>query len=312
MVSKVKTVIVTGGTGSVGKVLVPMLIERDFNVIIFTRSEKRESLHPNCTYVSWDPAVSGFDTESIQKADAIINLAGAGIADKRWTKKRKNEILQSRVDSAETIVKAIQKTDNKVQTIISASAVGYYGTDDTGRIFSEEDPPGDDFLAGVCTAWEQSIRPVDSLNKRLVILRTGIVLDSQSGMHKELSMPLKFRVAAIPGTGLQMMSWIHIDDLCRMYVYALENDRVAGTYNACAPAPVTLRKIITGMGEQRYGNRFLRLRIPPILLQLALGQMADDALLKGSIVSSDKILAASFSFNFPEINTALKNLHTSD
>lgn len=307
-----KTVIVTGGSGNIGSILVPMLIEHGYQVIIFTRNIRGKISTKGLSYARWSPDEGRYDGEAVSRADAIINLAGAGIADKRWTPSRMREIASSRVDSGATIVKALTETDNQVQTVINASGIGYYGPAGNDHLFTENDPAGEGFLADVCKAWEESVQEVAELGKRLVYIRTGVVLDADSGMHEELSVPLSFRVGIVPGSGKQMLSWIHLQDICSVYLFALENDQMFGAFNACAPHPVDMQKMIAAMGQQKWGNGFINLPIPAPLLRMGLGRMADEALLKGAAVSSSKLHSAGFRFRYPELREALSSLNPKD
>jgi uncharacterized protein (TIGR01777 family) len=174
------------------------------------------------------------------KQISSFTLAGAGIADKRWTKKRKKEIRDSRVKSSGLIVKSLSELPNNVKAVVSASAIGWYGADSVipnPKPFREDDPPDAGFLGETCREWEAGIEPVTGLGKRLVKLRTAIVMSNAGGALKEFKNPLRFGVAPILGNGRQVMSWIHIDDLVRLYIAAIENEKLEGVYNAAAPYP---------------------------------------------------------------------------
>jgi uncharacterized protein (TIGR01777 family) len=207
------TVLITGGTGMIGTVLTRMLTEKDYRVIILSRKVTRpETFH-------WDPETGSIDSEAIRQADYIVHLAGAGVADKRWSVKRKQTIVDSRTKSSALLVKALQEIPNKVQAVISMSATGWYGSDPSipnPRPFEETDPADTDFLGETCRLWEGSIAPVTALGKRLVIIRTGIVLSRKGGALTEFKKPARLGVAAILGSGRQMVPWVHVDDLCRI------------------------------------------------------------------------------------------------
>jgi len=200
-------------------------VSKGYKVIILTRSAKPSQ--GNISYAKWDINKSMIDKTAIEKSDHIIHLAGAGVADKRWTNKRKKEIIDSRVKSSELLIDALKEANNNVQSVVSASAIGWYGSDQKGKTFTESDPPNNDFLGETCRLWEQSIEPVKNLGKRLVILRTGIVLSNEGGAFVEFKKPMKAGVAGILGSGKQVISWIHIDDLCRMYIDAIENNNLS-------------------------------------------------------------------------------------
>lgn len=304
-----KTVLITGGTGSIGNALVPMLLKKNYRVIIFTRRNKRSD-NPNCTYATWDPDEFSYDKNAIEEADFIINLAGAGIADKRWTDKRKDLVYDSRINSDITIVKAISEVPNKIRAVVNASAIGFYGADKGKLPFVENDPPGEGFLSKVCNDWERMITNVTELQKRLVILRTGVVLDKTGGAYKEFSNPLRFRLAAVLGNGKQIISWIHIHDMCLAYIEAIENENMSGIYNTCAPNPVSNEDLVTSIAKEKYGNAFLKMKVPAFILKIALGQLAKEALLESATVSCDKLLQSGFQFQFHTIEDAVKDLES--
>ncbi len=221
------TILITGGTGMIGKALTHELLEKNYQVIILSRqATQRQPEATNLSFATWDVGSQTIDNDAISKADYIIHLAGAGVADKRWTKKRKQEIINSRVKSGELLVKSLQDIPNKIKAVISASAIGWYGADTVipdPKPFREDDPHDGSFLGETCKQWEDSIEPLRKLGKRLVKLRTGIVLSNEGGALKEFKGPLRWGVAAILGDGKQVISWIHIDDLVRLYLAAIED-----------------------------------------------------------------------------------------
>src|SRR5205809_527660 len=247
------TVLITGGTGLIGSALANELLNRSYDVIILTRSPEKYSNTSRLSYAKWDIEKQTIDGKAVTKADYLIHLAGEGIADKRWTLKRKKQIAESRIKSSTLLVKALQENVNKVRVVVSASGVGWYGSPSLTlpggkgtekNPFEENDPAAEDFLGTTCREWETSIDRVSSLGKRLVKFRTGIVLSKEGGAIKEFKKPLRFGIATILGNGKQIMSWIHLDDLVRLYILAIANERLNGVYNAVAPHPVTNKKII--------------------------------------------------------------------
>lgn len=304
-----KTVLIAGGTGMIGSALAKELIKKDYGVIVLTRDARRPRNTERVSYAEWNVEKGTIDAKAIEKADYIINLAGANVAEKRWTAKRKKEIVDSRVQSGKLLVKALQEIPNKVKAVVSASAIGWYGPDanvSDAKPFVETDPPANDFLGTTCQQWESAIQPVTQLGKRLVILRTGIVLSNDGGAFVEFKKPLQFGIASILGNGKQTVSWIHIDDLVRLYMYTVENENIAGIYNAVAPKPVTNKTLIIEIAKQR--NKFyLPAPVPSFVLKTVLGEMSIEVL-KSATVSSKKIEAAGFQFLFPDIGTAIHNL----
>jgi uncharacterized protein (TIGR01777 family) len=268
-----KTVLITGGTGLIGKALTALLISNGYEVIIFSRSA-RTSDTKSVSYAVWDVNKGTIDIAAIQKSDYIIHLAGAGVADKRWTKKRKQEIVESRTKSGELLVKTLRENENKVKALISSTAIGWYGPDNNVSLkngFKEDAPSYDDFLGNTCLQWEQSTRSLESFGKRLAYLRTGIVLSNDGGALKEFKRPVKFGIAAILGGGKQMISWIHIEDICRMYIYALENE-ISGVFNAVAPKPVSNKTLTLKLATKMKGSFFIPIHVPSFILKIVLAK----------------------------------------
>lgn len=306
-----ETILITGGTGLIGKGLTKVLLEKGYAVIILSRSPgKSISTNPQLSYAAWDIKRQTIDSAAIEKANYIIHLAGASVAEKRWTDKRKQEILDSRVKSSALLVEAVRKHGNNLKAVISSSAIGFYGADDfsngINRGFSENDLPSTDFLGSACKEWEESIEPVASFGKRLVRLRTGIVLSNDGGALKEFIRPLKFGLATILGNGKQVISWIHIDDLVNMFIHAIENEKMNGVYNAVAPNPVSNKKLILQLAKKR-NKFFIPVNVPSFILKIVLGEMSIEVL-KSATVSSVKTEESGFKFLYPTIETAIDNL----
>jgi uncharacterized protein len=300
------TVLITGGTGLVGSKLTEQLLQKGYEVIILTRKQRVAAVS-NLRYAVWDVDAGTIDDGAIRSADHIVHLAGAGVADKRWTPARKQEIAESRTKSAALIVKALAGIPNKVKTVVSASAIGWYGADTAEsrrRGFSEDAPPDRHFLGETCRLWEGSINPVQELGKRLVKLRIGIVLSEDGGALQEFSRPIRFGMATILGSGDQVISWIHVEDLCRMFIYAIENEGMAGAYNAVAPKPVTNKELTLKLAQKLRGKFFIPLHVPAFALKLALGEMSIEVL-KSATVSSEKIQSTGFIYRYPSITAAL-------
>jgi uncharacterized protein (TIGR01777 family) len=234
-------------------------------------------------------------------ADAVIHLAGEGVAEKRWTAARKKSILDSRTQSTQLLHNAIAQAEKKPLAFISASAIGYYGFQTGATLVVESSPAGTDFLADVVIAWEQEVKKIEALAVRCVLLRIGIVLDAKGGALGEM---LKPPVAAPLGSGDQWMSWIHVADLAKLFVFALEKNTLQGIYNAVGPQPATNQQL-TKEAAAAKGKLYLGIGVPGFVLQLVLGEMAA-MVLGGNRVSSQKIQKAGFEFEFPELKGALK------
>jgi uncharacterized protein len=304
-----QTVLITGGTGLVGKALGQALLEKGYRVIILSRGRDRKSENANLSYATWNVAAQTIEKDAIAAADYIVHLAGAGVADKRWTKKRKQEIVDSRVQSSQLIVDSLKKIPNKVKAVVSASAIGWYGADPvTPNLmpFTESDPADTAFLGTTCQQWEESIEPVTQAGKRLVKLRIGIVLSKDGGAIKEFLKPLRFGLATILGSGKQIISWIHIDDLVRLFIAALENENMHGAYNAVAPTPVSNRELILQLAKSRK-KFYIHVPVPAFVLKLMLGEMSIE-ILKSATVSAKKVQQAGFTFYYPTIKGATDKL----
>lgn len=301
------TITITGGTGMVGSALTKNLLAKGHNIIILTRKAKAAT--NKIRYKEWDVKNGTMDTTAITEADYVVHLAGANVADGRWTDERKKVILQSRIKSGELLVKTMHNHPNKVRAVISASAQGWYGADPeipNPRPFTETDPATDDFLGKTCQAWEAAIAPVTVIGKRLVIFRIGIVLSNAGGAYKEFKKPLQFGAATILGNGKQVVSWIHIQDLVRLFTDAIENDRWNGIYNAVAPNPVSNKALILQIAKQK-GGFSIPFHAPAFMLKAALGEMSVEVL-KSTTVSSEKVEKEGFDFLYPVIGKAVAAL----
>ena len=320
------TVLITGGTGMIGKALSKALLNKGYSVIILTRNPKNAARAnvpgimglDMVSYAKWDVEKQTIDAEAVSNTDYIIHLAGASLVEKRWTKKRKQEIVNSRVDSSKLIVESLNEISNHVKAVISASAIGWYGVDSLhpdsdrdgegrGEVFVETDPPATDFLGQTCKQWEESIEQVTALGKRLVKLRIGILLSKEGGALTEFMKPLRFGIATILGSGSQMMSWIHIDDLVNMFIYALENEKMSGVYNAVAPKPVSNKELVLTLAKTMKGKFFIPVHVPAFVLKLILGEVSEDVL-KSTTVSCKKIINSDFRFKYPVIENSIHQL----
>ena len=307
-------VLISGGTGLIGSALARHLIERDYDVIILSRKKNLTSGHPKISYSYWNVSEEIIDAEVVKKADHIIHLAGAGVMDKKWTEDYKKKILESRAKSAELIVNSLKENEHCVKTFVSASAIGWYGEDpkmlERKEGFIESDLPSKDFLGETCLLWEASVEPVSKLGIRLIKLRTGIALSNKGGAFKEYKTPLNFGLATILGSGKQIISWIHVDDLCRIYCTAIEDVYLRGSYNAVAPEPVPQKKLILTLGQRMRNKFFIPIYVPSFILKLIFGKRSIE-LLKSTTVSNKKIKATGFTFLFPSIESAIDDLISS-
>lgn len=295
-------VLISGGSGLVGSRLTSLLLEKGYEVAHLSRSIRSGPIET----FSWDIERGHLDAGAIAEVDFIIHLAGSGVADGRWTAKRKKEILDSRVKSSELLFKVLEENDHSVKAFVAASAVGYYGMDTGDVLCSEDSPRGRDFLSDVVVEWEASTSKIRELRIPTSQLRIGVVLDPKGGALRKMETPLKMGIGSPIGSGKQWMSWIHIDDLCRMIIYSLEN-RLDDVFNAVAPNPVTNRELTRAMAKALNKPLFMP-NVPSFVLIAVLGEMAA-MILGGNRVSSDKIETEEFEFSFPLVDSALKDLY---
>lgn len=303
-----QTILITGGTGMIGQALTNSLLQLGYQVIVLTRKPIRSS-RLGLTFAKWDIEKKEIDTNALAAADCIVHLAGESVATKRWTAKRKQQIIDSRTQSSAFLVSALKNNPHKVKTIISASAIGWYGPDTDLSLqngFTETDPVDPSFLGSTCKLWEEGMQPVNELGIRLVTLRIGIVLNKRGGALPEFIKPAKLGVAAILGDGKQIVSWIHQQDLCDLIIYSINNQQVNGVYNAVAPHPVTNRELAIAVASKLH-QYYLPMRVSSIALKILLGEMSIEVL-KSAKVSSAKIQAAGFTFTYPTIKEAIAAL----
>lgn len=294
------SILVTGGTGFIGNPLCNLLRDKGHTVLILSRTKTD---NPNIYY--WNLEESYIDPEAITKADYVIHLAGAGIVDKPWSKERKRILIASRVESANLLFEKVKELNPNLKVFISASAVGYYGATTSTKIYKENDAPENDFASVICKFWEKAANQFSALNIRTVIFRTGVVLSKKGGALEKLRQPIKLGFGAALGSGEQYIPWIHLEDLCNMYLYAIENEEIKGIYNAVAPEHIT-NKSLTKIIAKKLKKPLWLPNIPAFVMKMLLGKMAA-IILEGSRVSSEKILATGFKFKYPNINEALDN-----
>ena len=257
----------------------------------------------------WDPQAGTIDEAAVPYADYIINLAGSSVADGKWTDERKRDILSSRLGGLALLHRELAKGNgHRVQAFISASAIGIYG-DAGAALLTEETPPApaDDFLADVSRQWEQAAAPVAALGIRTVIPRIGVVLSDQGGALVPIARPVKLGAGAPLGNGRQYISWIHIDDLCRLFIAMLEQEHYAGVYNAVAPTPVTNEAFTEILAEVLHRPLLLP-KVPAFGLKLLMGEMSE-IVLGSQRVSAEKVLGAGFAFEYPTLRAALESFY---
>ena len=295
-------VFVTGASGLVGRRLCAALRGRGDDVVALTRSARPPT--PGLRWVMVDPLAPTDWTGELAGCSAVVNLAGETIG-QRWTPKRRASIFASRVRSTQALVEAIARLDTRPTVLISASAIGFYGTDPQ-QTFQETSPQGRGFLADLCFEWEKAALGAEALGVRVVRPRFGLVLSAEGGALPKLLSPLKLGVGAKLGSGEQWVSWILIDDLVALLLWALDTPAVRGAVNAVAPQPVRHRELMDTLGH--VVGRRAWLRAPAPMIRLALGAMADEMLLSGQQVSSARAQAQGFVFRFPTLEMALRSI----
>lgn len=297
-----KSILLTGGTGLIGSSLTQQLLDKGYSVSHLSRSAGKD---PRIKTFLWDVHKGEIEEHCIDGVDIIIHLAGAGIADGRWTEERKKEIIDSRTKSIQLIYSLLKTKKHQVKSIISASAIGYYS--DCGEEFmTEESAPFTDFMAKCCVEWEAAVDEGKALGLRITKFRTGVVLDKEGALAK-MAMPVKLYVGAPLGSGRQWIPWIHVQDVIGMYLFAVENESVEGIYNMVAPNPVTNKELTQAIAKQVHKPLWLP-NVPAFLLKLLLGEMST-IVLGSTKVSAKKIEAAGYKFAYPEVSLALKAIY---
>ncbi len=298
----VKKILITGASGLVGKRLTELLLQKGYQVSHLGR-RKRDGNVPSFV---WDVEKDFIDSKALDDVDTIIHLAGAGVADKRWTASRKKEILESRTKSTALLLETLRKEKHSVSTVISASAIGYYGFGLSDGVFTEESKPGLDFLAQVTKQWEEEVDQIGSIGIRVVKLRIGIVLSEKGGALTEMAKPIRLGVGSALGTGKQYLTWIHLDDLCEMFIKAAEDQLIRGSYNAVGSEWVTNEEMTKAIAKVLKKPLWLP-PVPGFVLKIVLGEMAD-MVLNGSKISSTRIQTTGFKFKFTKLEEALRDL----
>lgn len=296
-----EVVLITGANGLVAQELSKRL-EKEYSVRFLTRKKR------NSNEFEWDIKNQSIDETAFENVSHIIHLAGANISEKRWTDERKKELISSRVNSANLILKTLQKNNIKLKSFISASGINYYGTKTTEKIFTEKDDPGNDFLSEVVVLWERVADDFKEQNiaERVVKIRTAVVLSEKDGALKKMIPTIKMGIGSPLGTGKQYMPWIHIKDICSIYEFALKNSELDGAFNATSPEHTTNENLTKKIAEVLKKPLFMP-NVPSFVLKLLFGELAS-ALLEGSRASSEKIQKEGFKFEFPVLKGALEDL----
>ncbi len=298
-------VIITGGSGLIGSELASQLVKKGYEVAILGR---KSSEHPGLPYqfFSWDIENEYIDEKVFDNSSVIVHLAGANISEKRWSIHQKMTIEKSRVKSTELLYKTCKRLKKMPNAFISSSAIGYYGTFTSNKVFSETDSHGEDFLAQIGKKWEDSADMFEDEGVRTVKIRTGVVLSNKGAAYVKMSKAVKFGLAAAFGSGSQYVPWIHIDDIVSIFIKSIEDDKMYGAYNGVSPNSLNNKELIKAIAKSLKKPYFMP-NIPEFIIRSLFGEMSS-ILLKGSRVSANKILEQGFVFQYPDIKSALENL----
>ncbi|AIZ64566.1 epimerase [Hymenobacter sp. DG25B] len=302
-----RKVLIAGGTGLIGTRLSEMLIDAGYDVAHVSRQGGASHYRR----FRWDLRAKTIDEAAVPYADYIINLAGSSVSDGKWTDERKRDIMESRLGGTNLLVRELRERANHVRAFISASAIGIYG-DAGDKIVNEETPPASskDFLADVAHQWELAAEQAAALGVRTVISRIGIVLSDQGGALPSMARPVKLMAGAPLGSGQQFMSWIHLDDLCRLIIQMMEEGHWEGTYNAVAPNPVRNKEFTQMLAEVMHRPLVLP-KVPEFGLKLMMGEMSE-IVLASQRVSAEKIMHEGFTFEYPHLQEALESFYGDD
>ncbi|MBI4429789.1 MAG: TIGR01777 family protein [Ignavibacteriales bacterium] len=300
-------IVITGGSGFLGTALVKRLTDTNHSLVILSRNpQKAKGKLPVNVHVDyWDAMTSGSWIQHVDGAEAIINLTGESLGGKRWTKKQKEILLSSRIQSTRGIVEALSNAKTKPKVLINQSAVGFYGDVPAGDV-TESHPKGNDFLGDVASQWENEARKAEVLGIRVVTPRTGVVLDRKGGALPRLLLPFSMFVGGPLGSGMQWFPWIHLEDEIGALVFALENSKLSGPVNLTAPEPVTMKDFCSALGKAMHRPSWAP--VPGFALKILVGEMAGPLLLGGQKVIPKKLQESGYVFKFPRLESALEDI----
>ena len=300
---KKKVVLITGGSGLIGRVLSKKLYKIGYEIRVLSRKKQSSSEYSG---FYWNIDKNEMDVEAIKDVDFIVHLAGENISEKAWTKKQKQIIENSRVKSLQLIYQNCLKSNNWPKAVISSSAIGYYGTFNSEQILTEESLAGNDFLAQIGEKWESAADLFTKKKVRTVKIRTGVVLSKDGAAYPKMAKPAKFGLAAAFGSGNQYVPWIHIDDIVNIFATAIQDEKIEGIYNGVAPEHLTNKQLTKAISKGLNKPYFMP-NIPSFVLRAVFGEMSI-ILLKGSRISASKIIDAGYHFKFPDIESAMNEL----
>ncbi len=299
-----KTILIAGGTGYIGKALTKLLESRGYLVkLLSTNREKTDGI--KCFY--WQPKAKAIDNDVWAGVTAIVNLAGENIGKKRWTDLRKKEIIESRTESTNFLFQEIRNHQIPIEVYISASATGYYGAITSDKIYTEDDAAFHDFLGETCRLWENAAKSFGRAGIRTVKIRTGVVISKHSEALAKMRLPVKLGIGSPLGSGNQIIPWIHLDDLCNIYLKALADENMHGVYNAVSPDYKTNKEFTKELANA-LRKPFFFPAIPAPILRLLLGEMSD-LVLEGSKIQPKRLQESKFKFRYENLKTAFKEIY---
>lgn len=297
-------VVIAGGSGFLGSSLTDRFVGDGHEVVVLTRGDE-PSASGKVRFARWTPnGETGPWAKELEQADAVVNLSGAGIADKRWSEARKKVIADSRILSTRSIARAFAVISRRPAVLIQGSGAGYYGSYDNGPTCDESSPPGSDFLGKLCVRWEAEALPVSDLGVRLAFARTSPVISKLGGALPQMMPPFKMFVGGPLGSGRQTMPWIHLDDWIGIVTWAIANPGVSGPLNLVTPQPITNAEFSQALGRALHRPGWLH--APAFALRIIVGEMADDALLKGCRILPKRVMELGYTFKYPGIDGALQ------
>jgi uncharacterized protein len=307
-------VVVSGGTGFLGRALGHALVGRGDKVVILTRGEARDLSHScaecgvggDVEFAHWTPGKAGDWMDRVDGADAVVHLAGASVVDQRWTEQRKALLRSSRLEPTRLLAEAIARAKKKPSVFVTASGIGHYGMKTGEKLITEADPPGDDFLARLTVDWEAAAKPADDAGVRVCHSRSGLVLGRGGGIYGKLAPIFRGFAGGPIGDGDQYVPWVHIRDSVRAIEAFLDRSELRGAYNVVAPEPVTMNTFAQALGDAL--RRPSVLRVPAFAMKVVLGSEAAESILTGQRAAPKRLVEAGFAFVFPDLRSALADL----
>ncbi|MBA2611292.1 MAG: TIGR01777 family protein [Bacteroidetes bacterium] len=296
-------ILITGGSGLVGKAISELLLKNNHQPVWLSREEGK---YKSIKKFKWDVSRNYIDENAFEGVESVIHLAGAGIADNRWTTAYKKEIIDSRVKSSELLFNYISKNKFPIKTLVGSSAMGYYGATQSEKIFTETDGPGNDFLAETCVLWEKSYQPFIDAGIRTSIIRTGVVISKTGGAYVKMAPAFKLGFGAGLASGKQAFQWIHINDIASIFQYALLNTTINGIYNGVGSELIDNKNFSKQLAKSLH-KPFFAPNLPGFLLKIFMGESAV-IITEGVKISNKKIKDSGFKFEFETAEAALKDL----